>query len=206
MAAELREELLNELVREAERKPAAAPEPEAAPESEAAPEPAQEQETAAEPPSEPDGEEKPKEPKEKRDLLIPFLTILLILLGVGEAIFWGGFGLSSYRSSLAVKRYEAQQKALEEERVSQGVLGGSAYGPNLKVENGTVTWEREKWISPGSGQTQQTDPIPRREDGLRLSRLTVPRIPYILAQMEEDEPASEPTPSTTDGTDTPTET
>jgi len=191
MAAELQEENLT------------APEQEAAPAS--APEPASNEELA--PSEEPTPSEEPEKqeekPKEKRELLIPFLTVLLILLGIGEAVFWGGFGLAAYQNKLAAEQYEAQQKALEEERASRGELGGSAYGPNLKVENGTVTWEREKWVSPeGTQAGAEETAVPRREDGLRLSRLSVPRIPYALAQMEDDEP--EPAPDVTDGTDAPT--
>lgn len=132
-------------------------------------------------------QETPKAAKQ-RDILLPVLTVLLILLGIGEAVFWGYFGFSAYARSLARERYEQQQKS--EEQSSKGV-GGSSYSPNLKVENGTVVWEREKWRYSGSGQPANTSAGPRREDGMRLSRLSVVNIPYALAEMDTDgEPSS----------------
>lgn len=155
-------------------------------------------------PSQPEQAEQtpPKEPKKKRELLVPLLSILLILIGIGEAAFWGYFGFSSYRSSLANERYEAQQKALEEERAAKGIVGGSAYGPNWKIENGTVTWEREKKVSAGADLTGDADPVPRREDGLRLSRISVVNIPYTLAEMDEEDvlPPQQTSNLTGDGT------
>lgn len=126
--------------------------------------------------------ETPKASK-RGGVLIPLLTVLLILVGIGEALFWGYFGFSTYARSLARERAEQQQKT--EEQSSKG-LGGSSYSPNLKVENGTVTWEREKWRYSGSGQPANTAAGPRREDGMRLSRLSVARIPYALAEMDTD--------------------
>ena len=174
--------------------------------TEPAQETAAEQTAEAERPASPetDVQEPPKEPKKKVEILIPLLTVLLILIGLGEAAFWGCFGFSSYRNSLTRERYEAQQKALEEERASKGLLGGSAYGPNLKVENGTVTWEREKeeW-SYGGNVAAQTQ-VNRREDGLRLSWLSVFPIPYALAQMEAGDFPLASAPAVVDGSEVPT--
>lgn len=135
-------------------------------------------------------EETPKD-SNRRSILLPVLTILLILVGIGEAIFWGYFGFSAYASSLARERYEQQQKALSEEQAAKGVRGGSSYSPNLRVENGTVTWERENWGYAGSGQPTNTSSILRREDGLRLARLPVFTIPYLLAETDETLPSAE---------------
>lgn len=174
MATELQEEKLNQPAQDTA----------AAPDTAAAQSPEQPAPPAA-------AAQKPEEQKKKREFLIPLLTVLLILLGIGEAVFWGCFGFASYRNSLAQARYEQQQKSREEQRAAAGLLGGSAYGPNLKVENGTVTWEREKWISQGSSLTDPPK-VNRREDGLRLSWLSVPPIPYDLAEMAEDmEPPAE---------------
>ena len=139
-------------------------------------------------------------PKERRSILLPVLTVLLILLGISEAVFWGYFGLSAYARSLARERYEQQQKAIEEEQA--GIFGGSSYSPNLKVENGTVIWERENRGYAGNSQAANTSTTPRREDGLRLSRLSVVRVPYTLAEMDEDFIA--PTPETGSGETAPT--
>ena len=130
-------------------------------------------------------EEAPKA-RERRNILLPALTILLILVGIGEAVFWGYFGLTTYAHSLSRERYEQQQKALAEEQASKGIRGGSSYSPNLKVENGTVTWEREKQGYAGSGQVSNTSAVLRREDGLRLASLPVFTIPYLLAETDTD--------------------
>lgn len=141
-------------------------------------------------------EEAQKKPGQS-NILIPLLTILLVLLGIGEAVFWGYFALSAYSSSLARERYEQRQKALAEEQASKGIRGGSSYSPNLKVENGTVTWEREKWGYAGSGQPANTSAsTPHRGDGLRLSRLAVIRVPYLLADMGTEEEFPSPRPET----------
>lgn len=141
-------------------------------------------------------EESQKKPRQS-NILIPLLTILLVLLGIGEAVFWGYFALSAYSNSLARERYEQQQKALAEEQASKGIRGGSSYSPNLKVENGAVTWEREKWAYAGSSQPANTSAAaPRREDGPRLSRLAVIRVPYLLAKMDTEEEVPSPQPET----------
>lgn len=147
------------------------------------------QETPENPPQEsPEStpEESPKAPKQ-HNILLPVLTILLILVGIGEAVFWGYFGLSAYARSLERERYEQQQKVLEEEQASKGVKGGSSYSPNLRVENGTVTWEREKWGYAQSSQPTNTSTTLRRKDGLRLARLPVFSIPYLLAETDTEE-------------------
>ncbi len=151
-----------------------------------------------------------EKPKEKKEILLPILTALLILTGIGEAVFWGYYGFSAHQNSLAVRRYEEQQKAREEERASLGITGGSTFGPSLKVENGTVTWRREEPASvPSSGGTD----VPRREDGLRLSHYSVPKIYYTLADTDAEDilPAAPkipeaPAAGTTGGGETPTST
>ena len=171
-------------------------EPQTAPEEAA-------KETPAEAPEEAKGEDSENAPEEaprQHNILLPVLTVLLILLGIGEAVFWGYFGLSTYAHSLARERYEQQQKALAEDQASKGVKGGSSYSPNMKVENGTVTWEREKRGYADGGQPANTSTILRRADGLRLARLPVFRIPYLLAEtdVKEDLPSAgtgEPAPA-----------
>lgn len=156
------------------------------------------QETPENPPQE-SPEELPEETQKeskKRDILIPVLTVLLVLLGIGEAVFWGYFALSAYSSSLARERYEQQQKALAEEQASKGIRGGSSYSPNLKVENGIVTWEREDRAYAGSSQPANTaSATPRREDGLRLASSPVIRVPYRLAEPATEEEAPPPQPA-----------
>lgn len=147
--------------------------------TEEAQEPAAKPEQPAE--SQPSKPEEPQQPKKKRELLLPFLTLLLIVLGVSEAAFWGYFGFSSYRSSLAMQRYEEEQRALEQEQAAGGIRGGSAYGPNLKVENGTVTWQREDWVSAGGNALSSGTPVPLPEEERRISSYG---IPYTLASSE----------------------
>lgn len=148
------------------------------------------QETPENPPQESPEQppEEPQKPKKESNILIPVLTFLLVLLGISEAVFWGYFALSAYSSSLARERYEQQQKALVEEQASQGIRGGSSYSPNLKVENGVVTWERDKWEYAGSSQSANTSAAaPQREDGLRLASVPVVKVPYRLAQRDTEE-------------------
>lgn len=133
----------------------------------------------------PDTSEPAEEKKEpKKGFLLPVLTFLLILVGIGEAVFWGYYGFSAYRYNLAARRYEEQQQAMKEERISQGITGGSSFGPSLKVENGTVTWKREE---PITGPATERPDVPRREDGLRLSRFSVPKIHYTLADTDVED-------------------
>lgn len=128
-------------------------------------------------------QEKPK--KERPSLVLPVLITLLLLVGVGEAAFWGWFGLASYQRDLAQQRYEQQLAALQEERQSQGITGGSALGPWRKIENGTVTWQREEPLADSSvGQAEESSASEEGEK--RLSSLYVPFILYALA--EDDEP------------------
>ena len=70
-----------------------------------------------------------EKPKEKKEILLPILTALLILTGIGEAVFWGYYGFSAHQNSLAVRRYEEQQKAREEERASLGSPGAAHSAP-----------------------------------------------------------------------------
>lgn len=145
----------------------------------------QAQETPAEPEQIPEQapEAKPiepeKPPKEKRRLLLPVLTALLIIVGISEVIFWSLMGVNSYRVNRARQQYEERLAAAEAERKAQGIIGASAYGPGFKVENGTVTWRWEDEIpapeSPEAGPAQSTS------GEKRLSQLYVPQIDYVLA-------------------------
>lgn len=159
--AELQEEVLTEQTQETPAEPEQIPEqiPEQAPEAK---------------PTEPE-----KPPKEKRRLLLPVLTALLILVGISEVIFWSLMGINSYRVSRARQQYEERLAAAEAEREAQGITGASAYGPGLKVENGTVTWRWEDEIpAPESGEA---GPAQSTSGEKRLSQLYVPQIDYVLA-------------------------
>ncbi|MCI8989218.1 MAG: hypothetical protein HFF59_00225 [Lawsonibacter sp.] len=142
-------------------------------------------------------------PKQRRSILLPLLTILLILLGLGEAGFWGLFGLSAYQNSLARERYEAQQQALEEERAAGGAAGSSSFGPNFKVENGSVIWQREDVrLSSGTGTSGSSTPSQGNGgEEKRLSSLSVPNVPYTLADMDPEDslPPSEQAPESQNG-------
>lgn len=120
------------------------------------------------------------------------LTILLVLVGIGEVALWGYFGVGTVRNNIALRQYEARQRALEEERAARGTVGGSSYGPNLKVENGTVTWQREDWISAGTSQSAGGPAPVQEERPKRLSRLYVPRINYALAEMDTEDQIQSP--------------
>ena len=171
-------------------------------------EPSQEAGEAAEPAEQSGSQEQPAEPgppKEKKSLLLPCLTVLLILLGLGEAVFWGLYGLSSYQNARALKLYEERQQAMAEEREAQGITGGSAYGPRLKVENGVVTWQREDELPEWNGQDIDGTAVALDKGEKRMSTLSVPKIPYTLAQMETEQPEGEQPPEDlSDPEETPT--
>lgn len=145
-------------------------------------------------PAEPEQKQRelPKVPKERNPLLT-ILTLLLVVVGIGELALWGYFGFSTVQVNRARRQYEAEQKAAAEERASRGTAYASAYGPRLKVKNGQGTWriEDEDRLPAGGGTTSgttasqgggaQTDPSVRR--------IYMPKIPYALAQQETDTPA-----------------
>lgn len=139
--------------------------------------------------------ETPKPPKEGNPLLA-FLTVLLILTGISEVGLWGLFGFNTYQSSRAQRQLEERQKALAEELAAVGALGSSTYGPSIRVENGTITWRREDEPS-GSGSLSGENLSSRQEGQKQLSSLSVPIIPYTLAEMDK---GAQPSPEGTSGT------
>ena len=166
-------------------------------------------EQPAEPEPEQEQRELPKLPKERNPLLT-VLTILLVLAGVGELALWGYFGFASFQASSALRRYEAEQQAAAEERAAQGIVSGSAYGPSLKVENGQVTWrlEEDEDIDPTAGGTAAHTAASQGGGGqtdTASPRLSIPKIPYALAEREQDSRASaQGAAPLGDGTSTPT--
>lgn len=131
----------------------------------------------------------PKVPKE-RSILLTLLTILLILVGIGEVSLWGLWGFGVYQNNRAERLYQQEQKAAEEERAAQGIIMGSASGPNLKVENGVETWRREDRLPSGNGSPAQGTELAQENAEKRLSSLSVPEIRYTLA--EQDVPDTQP--------------
>lgn len=153
----------------------------------------QEAEVEAEP--KPVPKERPKVPKEKNPLLA-ILTILLILVGAGELGLCGYYGFGVFQDFRAMRQYEAEQKAREEAQAARGTVVGSTFGPTLKVENGTVTWRRETDQLTGSSLSDQTQTAAPSQSGSggedSRSRISVPNIPYLLADMGEDEESQTP--------------
>lgn len=150
---------------------------------------------APEPEQKLEQKELPKVPKEGNPLLT-ILTILLVLVGLGELGLWGYYGFGVFRDTRALRQYEEEQQALAEDRKSGGTAAGGSFGPTLKVENGSVTWRREEDRPIGGGGT-----LPQEEaaslaqggdDGTRLARISMPKIPYLLADMGEDTQAQPP--------------
>lgn len=153
-------------------------------------------EQPVEPAPAPERKEPPKLPKERNPLLT-VLTILLVLVGVGELALWGYFGFSTFRANRALRQYEAEQQAAAEERASRGLTAGSSYSARLKVENGQVTWRREDDLSAGGGTTSGSA-MSQNGGGAQAdqsqSRISIPNIPYALAKPEpEESPAVQPT-------------
>lgn len=160
------------------------------------------QEAEAEP--KPVPKEMPKVPKEKNPLLT-ILTILLILVGAGELGLCGYYGFGVFQDFRAMRQYEAEQKAREEAQATRGTVVGSTFGPTLKVENGTVTWQRETDQLTGSSLSDQTQTAAPSQSGSggedRQFRISVPNIPYLLADMGEDEETQPPEQGTVPPTD-----
>ncbi len=150
----------------------------------------------------PEPKKPPKVPKDGNPLL-KILTILLILVGVGELALVGYYGFGVFQSNRAMRQYEAEQEALREEQLSRGTTAGSSFGPTLKVENGTVTWRREDdRPTGGTAAPSEGTPVSSQNDGeQQLARISVPIIPYLLADMGEDQEKQTATPLT-DGTNT----
>jgi len=128
--------------------------------------------------------------EQSRSILIPFLTVLLVLLGVSEAGFWSYYGFSTYRQSQAQIAYEERQK---EEQPAQAVRAGSSLGPNVMVLNGEITWQSDLWLANGgtpnvgvevsSPPDQAQDPAPASPDS------TAPDVPSAQPQPSEPAPA-----------------
>ena len=120
------------------------------------------EQTTAEPvvekPVEPEQKpKKPPKPPKQREILLPILTILFVLVGIAELglLFVTGFGV--FRGSQARRAYEAQQAELQNE--PERSLGASYCGPGLMIENGEVVWRRVDDLTQngqGSGQGTET--------------------------------------------------
>lgn len=136
------------------------------------------------PPAEPKQVDSPKLPKQGSPLLT-ILVIFLVLVGVGEVALWGYWGFGTYRANQALK-LQGEQREAEEEQAAEGVSAGSALGPGLKVEHGVVTWQREEEPYGGTGLPAQSIGLTPGSGEKRLSRLSVPKIHYVLAEQEAE--------------------
>lgn len=148
---------------------------------EKAPETAPEQEKAESP--------KADKPAKGNGPLLPLLTVLLAIVGVAELALWGYYGLGVVQDMSAARQREAERQARAEELAARGPVASSTYGPGLKVENGRVTWRWEDDLPTVSAPVEDGMETPFREDGLRLSRLPVHKIPYLLADQGAEPPA-----------------
>ncbi len=110
----------------------------------------------------------PKPPREAEPLRI-FFTVLLILVGAAELALWGYLGFSVYQSIQTQRTNHTQQG------VSQTAGRAGYIGPGLMLENGAPVD-----LPP----TEDTQPAEKR-----LASLSVPVLPYALA---EDDMPDEP--------------
>ena len=97
-----------------------------------------------------------KVPKESNPLLT-VLTLLWVLVGLGEIALMLFIGISAYRGSLARQAYESQLAENPTQQTAPGSSKASYAGPWLMIENGEVIWRSEN--SPLGGVSQmQTGP------------------------------------------------
>lgn len=100
----------------------------------------------------------PEKVKKERSILIPILTVLLVLVGIGELVLIGFLGLSAYRGIQERKDLEAQQAQDDPSETAPVSARASYSGPWRKVEAGTVVWTWEEDQPPVTtlGQSQPT--------------------------------------------------
>lgn len=125
-------------------------------------------ETNAAPPAEPQPTSiaakpvRPKmPPKEEKSILIPLLTVLLVLIGIGEAVLCGYITLGAYQGIQAQKEYEAQLEAARAQNNSnQGTVTSIYYGPWRKEINGEVVWLLEDDLAAEAEREQNENQEP----------------------------------------------
>lgn len=117
--------------------------------------------------------------------LLPILTVLLVLVGLGEAALWGYFAFASFRANRALRQYEAEQSGQEQ---TVRTAGASAYGPRMKVENGQITWrlEEDEDIDPTAGGTASPAQNGGGQTASSGGTIRFPEIRYALAQQETE--------------------
>lgn len=165
-------------VAKTEEKTAEAAQAPASPEETPAP-----QEQAAPSPEQAPAKPAPKPPKEG-NALISILTVLLVVVGIGELFLLGLFGFRFYQGRLALRQYESSRSGTQTDS-AQAASMASYSGPWLKIENGQVVWRREDDLASGaSGGTSVEVQIPTQgPDGEKiLARPGVPIIRYRLAE------------------------
>lgn len=132
-------------------------------------------------------------PKKKREWnFLPVLAVLLIVLGIGELAFWSFAGFSVYRHSQEQKQREEQTAivAIPGGRAQTSVSGSDRDGDGT-AQTGTAASSGEKRMStlsvPKIPYTLAEMEVPPGTDPslTRLSTLSVPRIPYTLAEQDE---------------------
>lgn len=131
----------------------------------------------------------PPDPPKQSNLLLNLLTILLVVLGIGEAALLGYVGFQAFLGIQARDRYLAQQPGTQVDEPQQ--LSGASYlGPRLQIENGVVVWRSED--NPLGGTGGGTSPTQTAGTGegetTRLANMSVPLIGYRLAQEDEEQP------------------
>lgn len=133
---------------------------------------------------EPEQGKKPELPQEKH-LLLNVLTILLVVVGIGELAALGLCGFHLYRGMLVKQQYEAQL-AEAVSGTAQSASTVSYGGPGLKIENGVVVWQREDELPAGGvsgvGATVDTAVGGGQSRDIVYANLSVPVIHYRLAE------------------------
>lgn len=98
-----------------------------------------------------------------RGILLPLLTGLLAVVGVGELALGGYIGLGAYRGALAQSAYEAQQAAVQSEAgKAQGPAAYNFASPWHTVVNGEIIWALED-EQPAGGSEAEGLPLDQEE-------------------------------------------
>ena len=107
--------------------------------------------------------EQPKKKKEPKEggALLTVLTLLLVLVGVGEMALLVYMGFGAYQGIRTQRAYEEQRAS--NSSTAPAVAQVSYAGPWLTIENGQVTWRNEN--SPFRSDLGSTATIPDSTGG-----------------------------------------
>lgn len=90
-----------------------------------------------------------KNPERGGGILVPALISVLATVAISAGGFGAGYGAGVLRYEVLGDVPQAQQEQTQQNQPTATALQSSAVGPNLIVENGTITWMSESWLAHG---------------------------------------------------------